>query len=107
MTMEQHQLWVRLPPWYAEDRFLVSIAQGPHLLYSSYRPEEEPIAVFSGHSTTTFYVKACFSGDGTHILSGSGDKRAHIYEVRPNCLSILHPKNANALVVLGLKTGTE
>ena len=45
-------------------------------------PELPPVAQFRGHQVKTFYVRADFSPDGTHIVSGSSDRNAYIWEVR-------------------------
>eukprot|EP00884_Botryococcus_braunii_P004829 jgi/Botrbrau1/14347/Bobra.0014s0004.1 len=73
-----------------EDTLLVSLSQGPHLLYPVNAPEAPPIAEFTGHESHNFYLRACFSSDGSHILSGSADRKAYIYEVaRPEVRYVL------------------
>lgn len=44
-------------------------------------PELPPVAQFRGHSVKSFYVRADFSPDGTHIVSGSSDRNAYIWQV--------------------------
>ena len=52
-----------------------------HYLYDTLRPNIGPTAAFTGHVMSSFFIKACFSPDGTHILSGSSDKNAYIWQV--------------------------
>nr|XP_033794203.1 denticleless protein homolog [Geotrypetes seraphini] len=40
-----------------------------------------PVAVFSGHQNSTFYVKSSVSPDGQFLLSGSSDHSAYIWKV--------------------------
>jgi len=61
----------------------VSATNHTHQLFSALHPEQPPAAVFEGHIAGSFYVRACFSGDGRHILSGSSDSRGYIWEARP------------------------
>lgn len=67
----------------AGTRLLVSATNHTHQLFSALHPEQPPAAVFEGHIAGSFYVRACFSGDGRHILSGSSDSRGYIWEARP------------------------
>lgn len=64
------------------NRLLVSATNNQHQLFSTLHPEQPPSAVFEGHIAGSFYVRACFSGCGRHILSGSCDAAAYIWEAR-------------------------
>ncbi len=66
---------------YAGTRLLVSCSNSRHYLLNATQPHMQPLASFSGHVNGSFYIRACFSGDGTHILSGSSDHKAFIWEV--------------------------
>ena len=66
----------------AGTRLLVSCSSACHYLYDAGRPDLGPLAAYSGHVSGSFYIRACFSGDGAHILSGSSDHRPHIWAVR-------------------------
>jgi WD40 repeat protein len=69
---------------HAGTRLLVSCSSSSHHLFDAVRPEAAPLASYSGHVNGSFYIKACFSGDGRNILSGSSDHRAYIWEVSVN-----------------------
>ena len=62
-------------------RLLVSVGNSVHYMYDTLRPNIGPTAAFTGHATSSFFIKACFSPDGAHILSGSSDKNAYIWQV--------------------------
>ncbi len=51
-------------------------------MYDALRPDSQPVASFWGHMNGSFYIRACFSPDGGHILSGSSDHKAYIWAVR-------------------------
>ncbi|ERN09210.1 hypothetical protein AMTR_s00014p00252440 [Amborella trichopoda] len=51
-------------------------------LYNVIHPDKGPMESFSGHLNGSFYIKAGISPDGSHILSGSSDGNAYIWEVR-------------------------
>lgn len=76
-------------PSSAGSRLLVSVGNSVLYLYDTLRPDIGPTAAFTGHATSSFFIKACFSPDGTHILSGSSDKNAYIWQVGPpsSCLA--------------------
>ncbi|EDO44039.1 predicted protein, partial [Nematostella vectensis] len=42
---------------------------------------EDPVCSFTGHSNSTFYVKAALSPDDNYLLSGSSDNNAYIWKV--------------------------
>jgi WD40 repeat protein len=65
---------------------LVSVNDGAHYLLASAAPAAPPLAVFKGHATRGFFVKAVFSPDGSHLLSGSADNCAYIWQVGPSGL---------------------
>ena len=65
----------------AGSSMLVSVSNNVHYLYDTIRPDCGPTAAFTGHLTSSFFVKACFSPDGEHILSGSSDSKAYIWQV--------------------------
>ena len=58
----------------------MSVGNSVHYLYDTLRPLIGPTAAFTGHVMISFFIKACFSPDGTHILSGSSDKNAYIWQ---------------------------
>jgi WD40 repeat protein len=64
----------------AGSRLLVSVGNSVHYMYDTLRPLIGPTAAFTGHVMSSFFIKACFSPDGTHILSGSSDKNAYIWQ---------------------------
>ncbi|EIE22055.1 WD40 repeat-like protein, partial [Coccomyxa subellipsoidea C-169] len=62
-------------------RLLVSCNSATHHMYDALRPDSQPVASFWGHMNGSFYIRACFSPDGGHILSGSSDHKAYIWAV--------------------------
>ena len=62
-------------------QLLVSHTGGHHLLYDVVRPDVGPVRWYGGHMVSSFYVKAAFSPDGTHIVSGSSDDSVCIWQV--------------------------
>ena len=60
----------------------MSSANETHYLYNPLQPGSAPTASYTGHACSSFYVKACFSPDGSHILSGSSNKNMYIWQVR-------------------------
>ncbi|QDZ21897.1 WD40 repeat domain-containing protein [Chloropicon primus] len=50
-------------------------------LYDCVRPEIGPVGTCKGLEVTSFYIKLAFSPDGTHLLSGSSDGNAYIWQV--------------------------
>ena len=63
----------------------MSVSNHTHYLYDVLRPQQPPLAQFGGHSFRSFYIKAAFSPDGEHILSGSSDRYGYIWSVSPCC----------------------
>ena len=54
-------------------------------LYDCFRPETGPTGTCRGHEVSSFYIKLAFSADGSHVLSGSSDGKAYIWQVdRPH-----------------------
>ncbi|KAJ8432151.1 hypothetical protein Cgig2_006853 [Carnegiea gigantea] len=51
-------------------------------LYNALQLEKGPISSFTGSQIGSFFVKAAISPDASHILSGSGDGNAYIWQVR-------------------------
>jgi denticleless len=49
-------------------------------MFDASRPERGPLGRFDGHAAHSFYVKVAFSPDGTHVASGSCDKRVYIWQ---------------------------
>ncbi|XP_071785868.1 uncharacterized protein [Asterias amurensis] len=48
--------------------------------------QTQPIATYSGHQNSSFYVKSALSRDDGLLLSGSGDGKAYIWNVhQPHC----------------------
>ncbi|KAL3813816.1 hypothetical protein ACJIZ3_015084 [Penstemon smallii] len=50
-------------------------------LYNVLQLEKGPIKTFSGGQTDSFFVKSAISPDAAHILSGSSDGKAYIWQV--------------------------
>lgn len=44
-------------------------------------PRAPPVCHLRGHRAPSFYVKAAFSPDGTHVASGSCDQRVYVWRV--------------------------
>lgn len=59
---------------------LVSLTGGHLLLYDAKNPRREP-GRLGGHLCHSFYVKAAFSRDGTHVASGSSDNNVCIWDL--------------------------
>ncbi|KAL2929288.1 Denticleless protein-like protein [Bienertia sinuspersici] len=54
-------------------------------LYNVLQLEKGPISSFSGCQIGSFYIKSTISPDASHILSGSSDRNAYIWQVEnPN-----------------------
>ncbi|GBG79386.1 hypothetical protein CBR_g29535 [Chara braunii] len=62
-------------------RIIASCHNSNIYLYSVIHADKGPVKCYNGHVVSTFYVKATFSPDGTHILSGSSDKNAYVWQV--------------------------
>ena len=60
---------------------LVSSIDSCHYLYSMAALDQPPLATLTGHRSDSFCVKSCFSPCGQHVLSGSSDRRAYIWDV--------------------------
>ncbi len=54
-------------------------------MFDASRPDRGSIAHFRGHDAPSFYVKVAISPDGTHVMSGSRDGCAYIWQAdRPH-----------------------
>eukprot|EP00898_Chlorokybus_atmophyticus_P004010 jgi/Chlat1/460/Chrsp103S01070 len=51
-------------------------------VFNTLRPESGPLMQLVGHSNKSFFVKAAFSADGSHVVSGSSDHRAYVWRLR-------------------------
>lgn len=60
---------------------LVSSIDSTHYLYRLSQLDGPPVACFRGHRAGSFCVKACFSPCGQHLLSGSSDGKAYVWQV--------------------------
>lgn len=49
-------------------------------LYNALQPDKGHLKSYTGHVLGSFYIKASFSPGGTHILSGSSDENAFIWQ---------------------------
>nr|XP_002736642.1 PREDICTED: denticleless protein homolog [Saccoglossus kowalevskii] len=56
-----------------------------------------PVARYTGHLNSTFYVKAALSSDDNYLLSGSSDDTAYIWQVRDALFIILFQSNKSSL----------
>jgi WD40 repeat protein len=64
-------------------KLLVTTHEGSHWFLESNAPEVGPVAVFRAPSPSrSFFTCASFSPDGTHVLAGSTDSNAYIWQVR-------------------------
>lgn len=60
----------------------MSVNDGAHYLLDGCAPGAPHLAAFRGHTSRNFFVKAAFSPEDSHLLSGSADCRAYIWQVR-------------------------
>ena len=51
--------------------------------------QTQPIATYSGHQNSSFYVKSALSRDDGLLLSGSGDGKAYIWNVSKEGMRLL------------------
>lgn len=65
----------------ASNRLLASCHNSQHHLFDALRPDQGPIATYNGHCGNSFYITSAFSPCGTHIASGSTDKRFYLWQV--------------------------
>ncbi|XP_068215363.1 protein lethal(2)denticleless-like [Palaemon carinicauda] len=47
--------------------------------YHLANPTQKPVAEYSGHVNSTYFVKSCLSPCGSYLLSGSSDNNAYIW----------------------------
>lgn len=67
----------------AEGRKLcVSSTDSKIYLYKTGLLDRGSFVNLSGHTSSSFYIKACFSPDGEFVLSGSADSYAYIWDVK-------------------------
>lgn len=70
-------------------RVVVSYIDNHMALFDSNDPKGKPLRHFVGHTSTSYYIKPCFSPDGERVACGSLDNNVHIWDVRrPNEPSI-------------------
>lgn len=62
-------------------QLLASCIGGHHLLYDIAHTDLGPSKWFGGNSISSFYVKAAFSPDGSHFVSGSSDSNMYLWNV--------------------------
>uniref|UniRef100_A0A7I4AZV3 Denticleless protein homolog n=1 Tax=Physcomitrium patens TaxID=3218 RepID=A0A7I4AZV3_PHYPA len=62
-------------------RLIASCTDSKIYMYDGAFPERGVISSFSGHIVGSFYIKAAFSPDSAHILSGSTDGNVYIWQV--------------------------
>lgn len=60
---------------------LVSCTDSTIYLYNAKNLSLGHARALTGHTQTSFYIRACFSPDGQHVLSGSADSKAYIWDV--------------------------
>ena len=65
----------------AGSRLLVSSHKSVHYLYDVLRPHLPPVAQYTGHTAASFYIRAAFSPDSSHFISGSSENKAYIWQV--------------------------
>jgi denticleless len=63
------------------DVLLVSCIDSCHYLYRLTDLDRPPSTCLQGHVTNSFCIRSCFSPDGRHVLSGSSDRSAYIWDV--------------------------
>lgn len=60
-------------------QLVASFQGGHHLMYNTSRLDLGPEKWFGGNFISSFYVKNCFSPDGSHFMSGSSDSKVYIW----------------------------
>ena len=60
-------------------QLIASFQGGHHLMYNTSRLDLGPEKWFGGNFISSFYVKNCFSPDGSHFMSGSSDSNVYIW----------------------------
>ncbi|WIA08986.1 hypothetical protein OEZ85_008400 [Tetradesmus obliquus] len=85
----------------AGDMLLVSSIDSCHYLYSMAALDQPPLATLTGHRSDSFCVKSCFSPCGQHVLSGSSDRRAYIWDVsQPSLPPVTLPGHAGEVTAV-------
>ncbi|KAG0603589.1 hypothetical protein M758_10G105300 [Ceratodon purpureus] len=62
-------------------RLIASCTDSKIYMYDGAFPERGVMSSFSGHVVGSFYIKAAFSPDGAHIISGSTDSNVYVWQV--------------------------
>ncbi|OIT32001.1 PREDICTED: denticleless protein homolog A-like [Nicotiana attenuata] len=62
-------------------------------LYNVLQPEKGPVKTFTGCQINSFFVKSAISPDAAHVLSGSSDGNAYIWQVNKPLADPLVLKN--------------
>lgn len=62
-------------------RLFASCTNDNIYMYNCTALGQEPLATFSGHLNSTFYVKAALSPDNLYLISGSSDNETYIWKV--------------------------
>ncbi|XP_009765528.1 uncharacterized protein LOC107779387 [Nicotiana tabacum] len=62
-------------------------------LYNVLQPEKGPVKTFTGCQINSFFVKSAISPDAAHVLSGSSDGNAYIWQVNKPLADPLILKN--------------
>lgn len=71
---------------------LVSATDSTIYLYNATNLSLGHSRVLTGHTQTSFYIRATFSPDGQHVLSGSADANAYIWDISaPTVAGAVHP----------------
>lgn len=71
---------------------LVAATDSRIYLYSAGNLRLRHARVLAGHTATSFYIRARFSPDGSHVVSGSADARAYVWDVNAPCVGgAVHP----------------
>ncbi len=60
---------------------LVASTDSSIYLYNARNMSLGHTRVLTGHTATSFYIRARFSPDGTHVLSGSADAKAYVWDI--------------------------
>lgn len=62
-------------------RLIATCTDSKIYVYDGAFPDRGVISSFSGHVVGSFYIKAAFSPDGAHIVSGSSDNNVYVWQV--------------------------
>ena len=78
------------------DRLLVSCSNHTHYLYATSALDAPPAALLSGHRSSSYYLDACFSPDGSLVASGSADGGVYVWSVSARASPSAMPARPNA-----------